>query len=149
MRVDPMSLARALVLSFALLCGIAAPAMAAPPPAQSDDSRHRNLTSSDSYMPLPPLTATVQAQRRARGLLQIEAGLEVEDAELRRRIDRLMPRLRNAYVSALTMYTGMYYQYGDVPDADRIAAMLQEATDMTLGREGAEVLLGMIIIHSD
>ena len=149
MRVDPMSLARALVLSFALLCGIAAPAVAAPPPAQSDDNRHRNLTSSDSYMPLPPLTATVQAQRRARGLLQIEAGLEVEDAELRRHIDRLMPRLRNAYVSALTMYTGMYYQYGDVPDADRIAAMLQEATDMTLGREGAEVLLGMIIIHSD
>ncbi len=100
-------------------------------------------------MPLPPLTATVQANRRARGILQIEAGLEVEDSRLRRRVERYMPRLRNAYVTAMSVYTGNYFQYGEVPDADRIAALLQEATDMTLGQDGAEVLLGMIIIHSD
>ncbi|MBR9825143.1 MAG: flagellar basal body-associated FliL family protein [Alphaproteobacteria bacterium] len=149
-RVDLISLARHGLLCLALVFGLSATAFAAPPPAQSEDtSRHRSLTSSDSYMPLPPLTATVQANRRARGLLQIEAGLEVEDTDLRDRIDRLMPRLRNAYVTALSVYTGMYYQYGEVPDADRIAALLQEATDMTLGRDGAEVLIGMIIIHAD
>ena len=60
-----------------------------------------------------------------------------------------MPRLRNAYVSALNVYTGMSYRFGDVPDADRIAELLQEATDVTMGQTGAEVLIGMVIIHAD
>lgn len=124
----------------------------ASPPASSEsseESRHRTITSSETYMPLPPLTATVQANRRARGILQIEAGLEIEDPRIRHRVERYMPRLRNAYVSALSIYTGMHYSFGDVPDADRIAQILQEATDMTLGQEGADVLIGMIIIHTD
>lgn len=118
-------------------------------PAQAEDSRRRMLTSSETYMPLPPLTATVQANHRARGLLQIEAGLEIEDPRLRRRAERYLPRLRNAWVSALSAYTGMGYRFGDIPDADRISDILQEATDMTLGQEGAEVLIGMVIIHAD
>ncbi|MGK0267398.1 MAG: hypothetical protein ACI82N_001651 [Maricaulis sp.] len=117
------------------------------PPAQ--DSRHRSLTSSDSYLPLPPLMATVQADHRARGNLQIEAGLEVEDGRLRRRVEQSMPRLRNAYVTALSIYTGVNYRFGDVPDADRISQLLQDATDMTLGVEGARVLIGMVIINAD
>lgn len=117
--------------------------------SQSDDSRRRMLTSSETYMPLPPLTATVQANHRARGLLQIEAGLEIDDARLRRRAEQYLPRLRNAWVSALSAYTGMSYRFGDIPDADRISEILQEATDLTLGQEGADVLIGMVIIHAD
>ncbi|OLF80717.1 hypothetical protein AWH62_14550 [Maricaulis sp. W15] len=128
----------------------ASAALAAPPAEEStDENRHRSITSSDTYMPLPPLTATVQSNRRAQGLMQIEAGLEISDTRLRRRVEMYMPRLRNAYISALSIYTGMHYRYGDVPDADRISQILQEATDMTLGQEGAEVLIGMIIIHAD
>ena len=115
----------------------------------AEDSRHRTLTSSQTYMPLPPLTATVQANHRARGLLQIEAGLEIPDNRLRHRVEQNMPRLRNAWVSALGIYTGVNYRFGDIPDADRIAAILQEATDITLGQDGAQVLVGMIIIHAD
>jgi len=156
MRVDQVSKFLVIGLAMVLSIALSEPSHAAggsggsgSAPAQSDDSRHRNLTSSSSYMPLPALVATVQSQRRARGLLQIEAGLEVHDPALRRRVDRFMPRLRNAYISTLTLYTGMYYEFGDIPDADRIAAMLQEATDLTLGESGAEVLLGMVIIHAD
>lgn len=138
-------------LALAVSAGATPAAALAPPAAESgsDDARHRNITSSDSYVPLHPLTATVQANRRARGILQIEAGLEVEDYQLRRRVERYMPRLRNAYVTAMSVYTGAYFEYGEVPDAERIASLLQEATDMTLGQDGAQVLLGMIIIHSD
>lgn len=117
--------------------------------AQADDSRHRSLTSSNTYLPLPPLMATVQADHRARGNLQIEAGLEVPDARLRRRVEQMMPRLRNAYVTAMSVYTGVNYRFGDVPDVDRIAQLLQDATDMTLGTEGAQVLIGMVIINAD
>jgi hypothetical protein len=142
---------RLAVLTAALT--LTAPALAgggsSPAPAQNEDSRHRTLTSSPTYMPLAPLTATVQADHRARGLLQIEAGLEISDNRLRRRVEQTMPRLRNAWISALSVYTGVNYRFGDIPDADRIAAILQEATDITLGQEGAEVLIGMIIIHAD
>ncbi|SDM64737.1 Tat pathway signal protein [Maricaulis salignorans] len=117
--------------------------------APAEDSRHRSVTSSDNYLPLPPLMATVQANYRARGNLQIEAGLEVEDSRLRRQVEQAMPRLRNAYVTALSVYTGVNYRYGAVPDADRIAQLLQDATDMTLGTDGARVLIGMVIVNSD
>ena len=140
------------LLGLMLILIIPGTAAWASPPASSEaseESRHRTITSSETYMPLPPLTATVQANRRARGILQIEAGLEIEDPRIRHRVERYMPRLRNAYVSALSIYTGMHYSFGDVPDADRIAQILQEATDMTLGQEGADVLIGMIIIHTD
>ena len=43
----------------------------------------------------------------------------------------------------------MSYRFGDIPDADRISEILQEATDLTLGQEGADVLIGMVIIHAD
>jgi len=140
----------ALTLAIAL-ASVSSPVEAAPPAEEtsSDESRHRSITSSETYMPLPQLTATVQANRRAQGLMQIEAGLEISDARLRRRVEMYMPRLRNAYISALSIYTGMHYDYGDVPDADRISQILQEATDVTLGQEGAEILIGMIIIHAD
>lgn len=138
------ALAAALALTGPALAGGSSPA-----PAPAEDSRHRTLTSSQTYMPLDPLTATVQADHRARGLLQIEAGLEISDSRLRHRVEQNMPRLRNAWVSALSVYTGVNYRFGDIPDADRIAAILQEATDITLGQEGAQVLIGMIIIHAD
>lgn len=148
----PSGLTLALALCLSLAIGDAAFANSnnSPPhgAAEADDTRHRSLTSSDSYLPLPPLMATVQSGHRARGNLQIEAGLEVEDARLRRRVEQAMPRLRNAYVTALSIYTGVNYRFGDVPDADRISQLLQDATDMTMGTEGARVLIGMVIINT-
>ena len=133
------------------------PAYAAPPAGDSHGSasggesseRRRMITSSDGYVPLSPLTASVHADFRMRGVLQIEAGLEIPDNRLRARAERLMPRLRDAYVAALSSYAGSNYRYGDVPDADRISAVLQQATDTILGQEGADFLLGMVIINDN
>lgn len=119
-------------------------------PAQSGSSRqHRPITSSEAYVPLTPLTATVHSDFRLRGILHIEAGLEIPDSRQRSRASQMMPRLRDRYTSALAMYTGANYRYGDVPDADRIAALLQQATDDVLGAGEADVLLGMVIIHEN
>ena len=138
------------VLTFGLALGLMlAPGEMALAKSGGGGGRHRSLTSSDTYLPLPPLMATVQANYRARGNLQIEAGLDVEDARLRRQIEQAMPRLRNAYVTALSVYTGVNYRYGAVPDADRIAQLLQDATNMTLGTDEARVLIGMVIVNSD
>lgn len=118
-------------------------------PTQGSERRHRPITSSDGYLPLDPLTATVHSDFRLRGILHIEAGLEIPDSRQRNRALQMMPRLRDRYTSALAMYTGANYRYGDVPDADRIAELLQQATDEVLGAGQASVLLGMVIIHEN
>lgn len=129
------------------------PAAMAAPPSGGDEQgggeseRRRMITSSEGYVPLSPLTASVHADYRIRGVLQIEAGLEIPDNRLRARAERLMPRLRDAYVAALSRYAGANYRYGDVPDTDRISLVMQEATDDILGQDGADFLLGMVIIH--
>ena len=37
---------------------------------------------------------------------------------------------------------------GTPPDADEIVAMMQRAVDEALGREGAQLLLGTLVLHS-
>jgi len=147
----PVSIALALVAALAL----AMPAHAgggggAPSPAPSaEDSRRRSITSSDDYLPLPELMTTVQADFRSAGLMQVEAGLEISDRQLLRRAQENMPRLRDAYVSALSLYAGINYRFGDVPDVDRIIELMQNATDHALGQEGAVVYISMVMIHAN
>ena len=150
-------LLKALTAALSVLLLGSIPAYASPPPAEhggghaeeeaQPTQRRRSITSSTNFVPLDPLTATLQSDYRLRGILQIEAGLEIEDSRLRARAQSMMPRLRNAYVTQLSIYAGANYRYGDLPDADRISTMLQQATDEVLGEEGAQILIGMIVIH--
>lgn len=150
-----MTIRQTLFAAFALALAGTAAAHASPPPAADDGhgapaqqtQRGRSITSSPDFVPLAPLTATLQADYRLRGILQIEAGLEIPDSRLRARAEEMMPRLRNAYVTQLSIYAGANYRYGELPDAERISMMLQRATDDVLGQEGARVLLGMVVIH--
>ena len=149
-----MMFLRALFAAILLAALQLAPASAAGGGSDSasggdSDSRRRTLTQSENYVPLPPLTASVQANYQLRGILHIEAGLDIPDARQRRAAERAMPRLRDAYVSAISIYAGVQYRHGDVPDINRIAEILQSATDDALGHSDAQVLLGMVIIHAD
>lgn len=150
-----MTIRQTLLAAFALALSSATSTHASPPPSSGDGhgappqqtQRGRSITSSPDFVPLAPLTATLQADYRLRGILQIEAGLEIPDSRLRARAEEMMPRLRNAYVTQLSIYAGANYRYGEMPDAERISTMLQRATDEVLGQEGARVLLGMVVIH--
>jgi len=136
--------------SIALAPAHAADAAASAPDASGQDEengRSRRITPADSYVAMEPIVAGVQADFRLRGLIHIEFGLNADEARERRRIARLTPNLRDAYTSAMATFSGSLYRYGDVPDANQIALMLQEATDAVLGPGRAEVMLGMIIIH--
>ena len=144
-----------LIASLGALALAAEPAHAAPADAgepaadapEAEDGRARRITSAESYVPMQPIVAGVQADFRLHGLIHIEFGLNAEEARERRRIARLTPNLRDAYTSAMATFSGSVYRYGDVPDADQISILLQDATDSVLGPGRAEVLLGMIIIH--
>lgn len=126
----------ALALSLAIA---AAPAMArAGGPSSSGSSQ-------PSYTRFPTLTSTVSRGGGRRGVLSVEAGIDVADAELRSRAAQLQPRLRAALTETLAEF-GAGLLPGHAPDADRLSRELQGAVDRTLGRSGARVLLGTILV---
>lgn len=99
-----------------------------------------------AYLPLPTLTASLLRGDGRRRVLTVQAGLETADAKLRERAALSQPRLRDAYVSALSAYGASTPALGP-PDPDAIGAALQRATDQVLGRSGARVLLGSIMVN--
>lgn len=148
----------AFLFSLVLVCG--GPAYASPPPdahgggddhgeaaPEDGDVRTRRITSNPAFVALPPLISSIQNQRRLSGTMHIELGLDVPDNALRQKVQARLPRLRDAYMTVLANYTGVTYQYGDVPNASYVARQLQRATDHTLGERGATVVLGMIVIY--
>ena len=70
--------------------------------------------------------------------------MDVPDAALRTRAQQSAPRLRAAYNTVAQRF-GAGLRPGAVPDIDRLAADLQTATNATLGRPGARVLLGTVM----
>lgn len=99
-----------------------------------------------SYIQFDTLTATVFRPDGSRGVLTVEAGVDVPDAGLRSLASLSQPRLRAAYVELLETYAGSLSP-GAPPDADYIAQQMQAATNRVLGRPGARLLLGTILIN--
>ncbi len=134
-------------LSIAAGLLAASPAFAESGEEVGDAHGKMKTTDADSFVTLPAFSATVSDGFHISGVLSVEAGLEIPDSALRAKAEHLRPRLNDAYMSALTAYAGGAYAPGQVPDADMIARMLQTATDQVLGQEGAEILLGMVMVH--
>lgn len=97
-----------------------------------------------SFTPMAILTATLIRSNGRRGVLSVETGLDVPDAAFRERVVQAIPRLRAAH-SQIVRAFGAALLSSEVPDADRLARELQAATDETLGRTGARLLIGTIL----
>lgn len=99
-----------------------------------------------TYIQFHTLTATVFRADGRRGVLTVEAGIDVADQALRDRANISQPRLRAAYVQFLETYAGSLAP-GAPPDADYVARSLQQQTNNVLGRPGAKLLIGTILIN--
>ena len=130
---------------FALLL---APALTSGPLAASaaPETGPKKKGGGNSFIQFETLTATVFRADGRRGVLTVEAGIDVPDAGLRNRASLSQPRLRAAYVQFLQTYAGGLAP-GAPPDADYIARALQAQTNQVLGRPGARLLLGTILIN--
>lgn len=99
-----------------------------------------------SYTQFPTLTATIVRASGGRGVMSVEAGIDVPDPALKARGDLLVPRLLDAYTRFLTAYAASV-PVGTPPDPDRIEAAFQRATDQVIGKPGARVLLGTVLVN--
>ena len=77
----------------------------------------------------------------------IGIGLDVPNAELRSKAESTMPVLRDFYVRSLLAYSATSVRPWRQPDVGEIADRLQRATDRTLGRQGAHILLAQVAMR--
>ena len=113
---------------------------------QAPASRQERLTSAQSYLPMPTLQASrLQRLSPNTAMMVVDMGIDVQNADLRRRADLNAPRLHDALRTALSTYTNVYYRDRTEPDPATLTRLLQQAVDRTLGQPGAQVLLVNII----
>lgn len=98
-----------------------------------------------SYLRLPTITANVRRVGGGRGVMTVETGLDTPDAALRTRAAQSQPRLRAAYAAVVQQAANALLP-GAPPDVERLVAQLQAATDRTLGRAGARLLIGTVMV---
>jgi hypothetical protein len=139
------------ILAFAFIAALAAsPAGAAgggggSSGQQAPASRQERLTSAETYVPMPTLSAGVLQRHSTRGTIILDMGLDIPDADLRRRVQLNAPRLRDALRTALATYATTYYRDRTAPEPPSLTRLLQQAVDRTMGTTGARVLLVNII----
>jgi hypothetical protein len=113
-------------------------------PSASAEGAHKGDTT--TYKAMDTLTASVRRDDESRGVLSVQAGLDTPDPKLRKLVDQSVPRLRDAYIRALGIYAAGLTP-GAPPNPDQIAQQLQRATDRVLGKPGAHLLLGTILVN--
>lgn len=123
----------------------AGPAAAQHGKQQAPPDRQQRLTSAESFLPMPTLSAGVIQRNVSRGTIIVDLGLDVPDAALRSRANANAPRLRDALRTAISLYAGTYYRDRTAPDPAVLTRLLQQSVDRTLGAAGARVLLTNII----
>ena len=99
----------------------------------------------NTYVRFPTVTASVTRSDGRRGVMTVETGVDVTDAALKTRAEQSAPRLRAAY-NAVVQRTASGLLPDMAPNIDRLAQELQAATDQTLGRPGARLLLGTVMV---
>ena len=128
-----------------LLCAILAAALA-PPAAGRAQGGAGHKGKQQAYLQLNTIAVSIVRPTGRRGVLTVEVGLDAPDPALRNKLDLYLPLLYSAYVSALQPYA-LGLSPGAPPNADYIAMALQQQTDRVLGRRGARVLLGSILVN--
>jgi len=127
-----------------LLTALLALLMLASPAAASSSEKKKGGGS--TFIAIPPTAANVVRPNGRMGIVTVETSLDVKDPELHARAEASTPRLRAAYAAALQSHTrGL--GAGAPPNADRLSQELQRATDKVLGKPGAKLLLGSIILN--
>jgi len=99
-----------------------------------------------SFIQLAPITGVVLRDTGRRGVISVEIGIDVPSAPLKELAELSIPRLRAAYVATLQIYAAGLGT-GRPPNADFLATEFQRQTNQVLGKPGAKLLLGSIIIN--
>jgi hypothetical protein len=126
-------------LIVAALAGAVAPGL-----AHAEDKRKKG--GGLSFIQLDTLSGTLTRGDGRRGVMTVEVGVDVPDAALHARAAQSTPRLIAAFDEVVRTYAAGL-PAGAPPNADYLSMALQRQTDSVLGRPGAKLLLGTILVN--
>jgi hypothetical protein len=105
-----------------------------------------STASTGGYLRYPTITATTMRSDGRRGVMTVETGVDVSDPAMHLRAQQAQPRMR-AVFAILVQREAESLLPGAVPNVDRLAAQLQSAVDIILGRRRAgKLLLGTVMV---
>lgn len=133
-------------LAVAPIAGAAPPAQGEEAPAAKPDPAATRVTGSANYMPTFGLRASITRGNKVRGILAVDAGIDIPDAKLRKQTEATKPRLMSAMRDAVLAYASLSYTVGEPPDADLLKSRMQKAVDAQLGPGKAKVALASVIV---
>jgi hypothetical protein len=125
------------------LAAVAASAASAPSGSARAGSGGGGATT--SYLRMQTLTATLVRPDGRRGVMTVEFGVDAPDGAVRSRAEHSIPRIRAACNTVVRTIASSLLP-GAPPDIDRLATGLQTAVDGAVGRRGARVLLGTVMV---
>lgn len=96
-------------------------------------------------MPMPLATATVLRTHGRRGIMSVESTLVFTDGALLEHAKLSRPRLNAAFNEAVRGEAA-HLLAGALPDVESLTRALQRAADRVLGRTGARVMLGTVMV---
>jgi len=138
MIVDIRNMDRRLFLALAL-AGL-------PTLALASEGGEKKKSGGGSYLQIQTLLGVILRPTGGRGVLSVDCGIDVPDEALRARAEQSTPRLRAAYLQTVQSYAAGLGP-GALPNVDYIAQALQRQTDLVLGKPGARVLLGAVVVN--
>ena len=130
---------RRALLGLALVAASAGSAVASPPPSDEGGAPP------NSYINLNSINGFVTRASGRRGVFSVDVGIDVPDVELRTTAAAAGPRLRSELSQAVQSFAAAL-RPGEPPDVLRLSSDLQFAVNQALGRRGARLLLGTVMV---
>ena len=130
---------RRALLGLALVAASAGSAAASPPPSDEGGAPP------NSYINLNSINGFVTRANGRRGVFSVDVGIDVPDVELRTIAAAAGPRLRSELSQAVQRFAAAL-RPGEPPDVLRLSSDLQFAVNQALGRRGARLLLGTVMV---
>ncbi|CAN7170461.1 Tat pathway signal protein [Phenylobacterium sp. LjRoot219] len=129
-----------------LFVALLATSAALPLAARASDKGEKKPSGGDNYVRINTVTAYTTRPGARRGVMTVDCGLDIPDPALRQRAELVLPRLRAAFVQAVQIYAGGL-PAGAPPNPEFLARNLQRSADEVLGKKGARVLMGAILVN--
>ncbi|MFO1187802.1 MAG: hypothetical protein U1E87_10370 [Alphaproteobacteria bacterium] len=105
----------------------------------------KGASSNTPYFILDPMPISIIRDAAGKGILVVEIGLDAKTMSGREEVEHMVPRLRDLYIRVLNLYTSRDLHIHQPANARLIRSRLQMATDETLGKNKAVVLLRQVL----
>jgi hypothetical protein len=133
-------------LAKALFIGVLAMSLATAQPALAA-GKGKSSSGESPFVGQTQIAVTIMQSFRPSGIMQLDAGIYVDNPAQRARVAALRPVLRDAWRRTSQDFANTNFIAGRVPNAVLLSQRLQTATDQIIGANNGRVLMISLIVR--